>query len=120
MLECARVQRDRAGLLAAGERDAAVQPPECRQLGVGDLLAQVSGARPRRRRLDEIVLEQPRLGQRGPDRELVFPGETAGAEQRSEQLRRLAAAAALERRGASRERRVQNGLGHRGEYTEAL
>ena len=87
VLERTRVQRDRAGLLTARKRDAPVQAPEHRELGVGNPLAQgIRGTPERRRGLDEVVLQQPRFRQRSPHRELVFSSERAAAEQWQQQL----------------------------------
>ena len=73
LLEGAVVQRDRARLFAARERDAAVQSPQIRVQDLGQLLAERVG-RPAQYRsgLCKIPLQEVRFSQHDADAELVF------------------------------------------------
>jgi hypothetical protein len=53
--------------------------------------------------LFEIVLEQPRLGQQRPDRQIIVSGEAPRAKGGSEKTRSLQSIAALERGACSRD-----------------
>ena len=79
VLQRAAQQRDGARLIAAGERDAAVQPPQRRQLRRRQRVAhRVGRAAEHGAGLAEVVAEQPRFGQRAPEGQLVLARE-AGA-----------------------------------------
>ena len=72
VLQRARVQRDRARLLAARKGEAAVQPPERREARVGERLAhRVGRAAERRSGLGQVVLQQPRGCERRTHGDLV-------------------------------------------------
>ena len=75
LLQRAAVQRDRARLIAARRRQPAVQPPERRETTGRDGVAKRVG-RPSKcsGRLIEVVLKQPRFGERRSDSELVLAG----------------------------------------------
>ena len=104
VLQRAAVQGDGARLIAARRREAAVQPPERRQPAGGDGVAEgVGRAAERAGRLIEIVLQQPRFGQRRADGELVVARQRRRAQGGREQLRGFGAAAALERRAGARQ-----------------
>src|SRR5688572_12044968 len=83
MLQRARVQRDRPGLLAARESDATVEPPERREPRIAQRLTDSIG-RPAERGsgLGEIVLEQPRFREGGANRDLIPAAQGAGTELR--------------------------------------
>ena len=112
VLQRAAVERDGARLIAARRGEAAVQPPERRQPAGGNRVAEGVG-RPaeRRRRLIEVVLQQPRLGERRADGELVFARQRRRAQRGRQQLRGFGAAAAFERGAGAREKRLQGGDG---------
>ena len=100
----ARMERDGAGLLTAREGDAPMQTPERGELRVSDALAQrVRWTAEDRGSLDEIILQQPRLGQGGTNRQLIWTRERTTSEQRQQQLRGLAATPTLEGGGGSRQ-----------------
>ena len=119
LLQRAAVHGDRARLVAAGRGQPAVQPPQRRQPARRDGVAEgVGRAAERGRRLVEVVLQQPRLGERGADGELVVARQAARAE------RRRRAAARLRARGPVRARRPRapaapgGWMTPRGEYKE--
>src|SRR5262245_56673345 len=114
------MQRDRARLIATREGEPPVQPPQGGQLAVGERVAQrVGRASKRRSGLREVILEQIRLGQRGPDGELVSAIERSGPQYRHEHLRGFGATPAFERSPGSR----KNGgscLGHHGRSIQSI
>ncbi len=115
VLQRAAVQRDGARLIAARRGEPAVQPPERREPRRGNRVAEgVRRPAERGRRLIEIVLQQPRFGERRADGELVFARQARGAKGGREQLRGFGTAAALERGACAREKRLQGGGRHRG------
>ena len=118
VLQRAAVQRDRARLIAARRGQAAVQPPERREPAGGDGVAEGVG-RPAERGggLVEIVLQQPRFGERRADGELVVARQRRRAERGRQQLRGFGAAAALERGAGARQQRLQGGGRHGGSIT---
>ena len=88
LLERAAMQRDRARLLAAAVRDAAVQAPQGGQQDRRDRLANGVGRTPERRaRLRQIAQQQQRFGDAAPHRELVVFFE-GGLEERRRAARR--------------------------------
>src|SRR5262249_25843555 len=73
-----RVKRGRARLLAAGECETAVQPPERWQSGRGQRVADgVGRATESRRCVRDAVLEEPRLGEAGAHAEFVLARQRA-------------------------------------------
>ena len=97
MFERARVKRDGARLLAARERDTAVQPPQRRQARVRDAVLQRIWRSPQRaRRLSEIVLQQPGLSERTANQKLVLTIERLRAEEWLEQGSSLSPPPSLE------------------------
>ena len=113
LLQRAAVQRDGARLIAARGRQPAVQPPERGQAAGRDGVAEGVG-RPAERGggLVEIVLQQPRFGERRAQRQLVVARQRRRSQRGREHLRRFGAAAALERGAGAREQRLQRGRRH--------
>ncbi len=110
VLQGAPVQGDGARLFAARVREPAVQAPERGQAGGRHAVAEGVGCpAEHRRRLVDIVLQQPGFRQRGTHGELVFPREHRRAQQRREDLDGLGAAAPLERGACTREKGMQSG-----------
>ncbi len=110
LLQRAAVHRDRARLIAAGRGQPAVQPPQRGQPARRDGVAKRIGrASESRCRLIEVVLQQPRLGERRADRELVVAHQVARPERRRQQLHGVGAAAPLERDGRAREQCLESG-----------
>src|SRR5688572_27325646 len=110
VLQSANVKSDGARLLAAGEGDSSVEPPQGRKLRVGDLVAQ-RVRRPAQRgcSLNQVILKQPGLGQRGAGQQFVFPVYRAGPDDWQENLRGFRTAAPFQRGGCPRDCGV-NGL----------
>ena len=120
LLQRAVVQRDGARLLAAGEGDAAVQPPE---IGVQDrrqvLADGVWRAAEDGSGLCKIALQEVRFSQHDADAEFVVARQRGRrAQQRREQFDRGGGLAALERGAGAGNHRLKSGVGHRGEYTK--
>lgn len=82
------------------------------------LLKRVGGPAKHRRRLYEVVLQQPGLGQRGPDPQLVLAIERGGPEQGYQLRGRVSPTAAFKRRRGPGERGVKSSQGHSREYTK--
>lgn len=113
VLQGARVQCNCTRLLAAGEGEPAVQAPERRQLTVGNVLAEsIRRSAEHGGGLPQLVLQQPRLGERAAHGELILAIETATAQQRGQQVDRLTAAAAFERRRCTCQYRGNSLRGH--------
>lgn len=113
------MQSDGAGLLTARMGNAAVQPPESRELRIRDaVLHGIRRPAERGVRLLQVVLEQPRLGQRAANRELVLAIERASPKQWNEMRGRVGATATLERRIGAGKRGMQGGGRHGQEYTK--
>ena len=118
LLQRAAVHRDRARLIAARRGEASVQPPQRRQAARRHGVAEGVGRPAERvRRLIQIVLQQRRFGEHRAERELLVAVQRRRAQRRREHLRRLGAAAALERGAGAHEQRLDGGRGHVGEYT---
>jgi len=91
------VHGDGARLLAPLECQPAVQPPQRRELSVGDLFAERVGRAPESGGgLNQIVLQQPCFGQRRANTQLVLTAERPGPQNGRQQLRGFRPAAAFE------------------------
>jgi hypothetical protein len=108
------VEGNCARLIAARRREAAVQPPQCRQASSGNRVSEGIGRPAQRGRgLIEIVLEQPGLCQRRADGELVFACQP-GPDRRGQQLHRFRPASTFEGGGSARQKCLQGRGRHRG------
>jgi hypothetical protein len=113
--ERAGVEGDRARLVPLAEREPAVQPPQRRHRGVGQLfLERFRGAAQRQRGLAEVVGQQIALGEADANRDLVVPGKAARSVQGLEGLNGLQPAPALERRARAGQRGLHSRRGHSG------
>ncbi len=73
MLERARMERNRPRLLAARERQPAMQPPQCGKLAIGNLVAERVGRTAERGGgLSQVILQQPGFGERRPNAQFVL------------------------------------------------
>ena len=107
------VQRDPARLFAARRGHAAVQPPEVREQDGGDGFAEGVGRTAERgARLLDVVLQQPRLGEGGPDGQLVFAGDRGRAQGLREVLCGPCGVATLEGRLRARHDRLKGDADH--------
>jgi hypothetical protein len=98
----AGMKSDRSRLFATRKRDSAVKTPESGQASVGNPILQRIWWSPQCGcGLNQVVLEQPGLGQRRPYEELVFPIERLRPKEWVKEGRRLRTASALERDGSS-------------------
>jgi len=114
MLQGSRMQGNGPRLLAFGVGDAAVQAPQRRELRVGDtLLERVGRTAQGSRRLGQIVLKEPGFSQGSPNRQLVFPVQRPGPEQRDQMGRRLRATPFLQRSVGAGESGMQGRRRHR-------
>ncbi len=114
VLEGTRVEGDGARLLAAREGDAAVQPPQRRELAVADRLAEGVGGTPEQAgRLGEIVEQQVRVGRAARERR-AHPRATATRlrSQLTEDLSGLGSAAPFERALRADQGRLHGRGGH--------
>ncbi len=118
MAQRAAEQRDRARLVAFGKRDAAVQPPQCREQRGRKIVARRVG-RPaeRRGRLRDVVGHQPGLGERASQADFVFVLDAGRLQRLREDADRVGMAAALEGRSRARQRRLKGDGDHGREYT---
>jgi hypothetical protein len=95
-----------------------MQPPESGEPGRGNRVAEcIRGASEHCRRLVEVVLQEPRLSERGADREVVFPGEDGRTQEGCEDLHGLRTTTPFECAARAREQGVQGGGSHRTQYT---
>src|SRR5438034_616720 len=92
----ALMQGDRARLLTACERETSLETPEGREFRVGYRFPErIWRASDRGRRLREVILQEPRLGQRRSYGDLVVAGQRAGSKERSKERRGLVTAASF-------------------------
>src|SRR5688572_17173971 len=117
VLQGAPVERDRARLIAAGGCQAAVQAPERgKPAGRDGVPKRVGRTAEAGGGLLQIVLQQPRLGERGTNIELVLPRHRRRAQRRRQQLRSFGATAPLERGRCTRQQHLQRCGGHEPQY----
>jgi hypothetical protein len=113
------MEGDGARLLAARVRDAAMQSPQCGEQRITNRFAQrIWWTSKRRRSLCEVVLKQPGFGERSANGDFVLSRQRAGAQHRRQELDRIRAASAFERRLGSRENAMNRDRCHGQEYTK--
>jgi hypothetical protein len=94
-----RVKRNCARLFAACVGDATMKPPQPGEQRVAERFAErIGGAPERRRGLREVVLKEPRFGEGRTNGDFVLARQGAGTQHRREELHRIGAAPAFERR----------------------
>src|SRR6186997_2912609 len=113
------MQCDRAGLLAPGVGNAAMQTPQGRKLCIGDALLQ-GVRRPAQSggRLLQVVLKQPGFSQGTSNREFILAIERTGPQQRDQVGGCIGTPTALQRRIRPGEGRVKSWGRHGEEYTK--
>jgi hypothetical protein len=107
LLQRAAVMRDCTRLVSASGSQTTVEAPECGQAagrhgfakGIRRTAKGAGG-------LVEVILKQPGLRERRPNREFVLAGQRRGSHDWHEQLRRLGSTAPLERGPGTSQKRL--------------
>jgi hypothetical protein len=92
-----RQKRDATRRLSACGRQAAVHPPKLREASRLEPFARFGRTAKRLGGLAQIILEEPRLGERAADLDLFVARETGTFEQANQKRGRLLTAASFER-----------------------
>ena len=118
MLERPPAEGNRSRLIAAGERQPAVETPQRREPRCGDRVAErVGWTAERSGGLFQVVLQQTRFCERRSDGELVLSRQPRGSQRGREHLCGFRTATAFKSGSRAKEKRLDRCWGHRYEYT---